>query len=105
MLGRICQMLVLFSCVCLALPPETWDVTKARGHTREIDLTTNEGTWMSVDISPDGQWVAFDLLGQIYRVRSQGGQAECLTQDSGVSRELSSTLLARREAHRVHLRP
>jgi hypothetical protein len=83
--GHFYRMLMLLSCVCLAQPPETWDVTKARGRTREIDFTTNEGTWMSVDISPDGQWIAFDLLGQIYRVRSQGGQAECLTQDSGVA--------------------
>jgi Tol biopolymer transport system component len=85
MSGHFYRMLMLFSCVCLAQPSETWDVTKARGRTRDIDFTTNEGTWMSVDISPDGQWIAFDLLGQIYRVRSQGGQAECLTQDSGVA--------------------
>ena len=31
-----------------------WDVTEARGRTRTIDFTTSEGTWMSVDVSPDG---------------------------------------------------
>src|SRR5580658_7083344 len=85
MSGRLYSVAVLFCGFCFAQPSETWDVTKARGHTRDIDFTTSEGTWMSVDISPDGQWIAFDLLGQIYRVRSQGGQAECLTQDSGVA--------------------
>ena len=35
-----------------------WDVTQARGQTREIDFTTSEGTWMSVDISPDGKYLA-----------------------------------------------
>ena len=31
-----------------------WDVTEARGETREIDFTIDEGTWMTVDVSPDG---------------------------------------------------
>lgn len=62
-----------------------WDVTLARGETREIDFTTNEGTWMSVDISPDGEWIVFDLLAQIYRVPATGGNAEALTQESGVA--------------------
>ena len=48
---------------------EPWDTTLPRGKTRDIDFTTTEGTWMSVDLSPDGQWIVFDLLGHIYRVR------------------------------------
>ena len=44
---------------------QEWDVTLARGQTREIDFTTDEGTWLSVDISPDGRWVVFDLLGHV----------------------------------------
>ncbi len=63
----------------------SWDVTRARGVTREIDFTTSEGTWMSVDISPDGQWVVFDLLGHVYRVPVEGGAAQPLTQNSGVA--------------------
>ncbi|HEX7118867.1 MAG TPA: amidohydrolase family protein [Longimicrobiales bacterium] len=62
-----------------------WDVTLARGETREIDFTTDEGTWLSVDVSPDGRWVVFDLLGHIYRVPIDGGAAEVLTQESGVA--------------------
>lgn len=62
-----------------------WDATLARGKTYEVDFTTDEGTWMSVDISPDGQWVVFDLLGHIYRMPATGGNAECLTQSSGVA--------------------
>ena len=62
-----------------------WDVTLARGKTREIDFTTTEGTWMSSDISPDGKWIYFDLLGHVYRVSSSGGDAESLTQGSGVA--------------------
>ena len=62
-----------------------WDVTLPRGQTREIDFRTEEGTWMAVDISPDGRWILFDLLGHIYRVPAQGGQAQCLTQASGIA--------------------
>ena len=67
-------------------PPDTaWDVTKPRGKTREIDFTTSEGTWTSVDLSSDGRWVVFDLLGHIYRMPSSGGAAESLTQASGIA--------------------
>ncbi len=65
--------------------PAEWDVTQPRGQTRTIDFTTSEGTWMSVDISPDGRWLVFDLLANIYRLPSQGGEAECLTCDSGIA--------------------
>ncbi len=63
----------------------TWDVTLARGKTRDIDFTTSEGTWMSADLSPDRTWVAFDLLGHIYRIPAAGGEATSLTQGSGVA--------------------
>ena len=62
-----------------------WDVTLARGRTRDIDFTTNEGTWIAPDLSPDGRWIVFDLLGHIYRMPASGGEAECLTQNSGVA--------------------
>lgn len=62
-----------------------WDSTLARGKTRDIDFVTTEGTWMSADLSPDGTWIAFDLLGHIYRMPATGGEATVLTEDSGVA--------------------
>ncbi len=62
-----------------------WQITKPFGKTRKIEFDTDEGTWMSVDISPDGKWVVFDLLGHIYRIPAQGGQAQSLTQESGLA--------------------
>jgi Tol biopolymer transport system component/imidazolonepropionase-like amidohydrolase len=62
-----------------------WDVTVPRGHTRVVDFETTDGTWMTVDLSPDGRWIVFDLLAHIYRVPVGGGQAENLTQDSGIA--------------------
>ncbi len=68
-----------------AAPDSDWDVTLARGETRTVEFTTSEGTWMSVDLSPDGLWIVFDLLGEIYRVPRGGGDADILTGDAGVA--------------------
>jgi Tol biopolymer transport system component/imidazolonepropionase-like amidohydrolase len=46
---------------------------------RQLSFTTTEGTWISVDISPDGQHIVFDLMGDIYRMPFSGGKAEQLT--------------------------
>jgi Tol biopolymer transport system component len=62
-----------------------WDVMTPRGKTRVIDFTVDEGTWMSVDLSRDGQWLVFDLLGHIYRMPISGGEAENLTANSGIA--------------------
>jgi Tol biopolymer transport system component len=64
---------------------DQWDVQSARGKTRTIDFTTTEGTWMNVDVSPDGRMLVFDLLGHVYRLPVSGGDAEVLTGYSGVA--------------------
>jgi len=50
---------------------------------RHIKFTTKEGTWMSVDVSPDGNTIAFDLLGDIYSVPITGGKATQITKGMG----------------------
>lgn len=47
--------------------------------TRTIAFETSEGTAMSVDVSPDGSTIAFDLLGDIYVLPMEGGEATALT--------------------------
>src|SRR5690606_13750341 len=46
---------------------------------RTLRFTTREGTWMSVDVSPDGRQIVFDLLGDLYLLPIEGGQARRLT--------------------------
>ncbi len=54
--------------------PLKWDVTAPRGlRTREVRIDVEEGSWMNVDVSPDGRLVAFDLLGDIYTMPVAGG--------------------------------
>ncbi len=62
-----------------------WDTTKAYGAVRDVEFDTDEGTNTSVDISPDGRWLVFDLLGNIFRVPASGGSAELLTRGAGQS--------------------
>jgi Tol biopolymer transport system component len=47
--------------------------------TRHVRFTTDEVTWMSLDVSPDGQTIVFDLLGDLYTVPISGGPATRIT--------------------------
>jgi len=46
---------------------------------RRVPIKTNEGTWMSIDVSPDGKTIAFDFLGDIYTMPVTGGKATQFT--------------------------
>jgi imidazolonepropionase-like amidohydrolase/Tol biopolymer transport system component len=47
--------------------------------TRTTSFTTRAGNWMSVDVSPDGNTLVFDLLGDVYTMPITGGKATPLT--------------------------
>ncbi|WP_392341474.1 amidohydrolase family protein [uncultured Shewanella sp.] len=46
----------------------------------KIDINVTEGTWMNVNVSPDGEHIVFDLLGDIYQIPIAGGEAKPLAQ-------------------------
>ena len=46
---------------------------------RTLRLKTDEGTWLSLDVSPDGKNIVFDLLGDIYTLPITGGKAKRIT--------------------------
>ncbi len=58
---------------------QKWDVEKYRGQTKTFNLKTDEGTWMNLDVSPDGNEIVFDLLGDIYSMPITGGMAKLLS--------------------------
>ncbi|HSF41702.1 MAG TPA: amidohydrolase family protein [Thermoanaerobaculia bacterium] len=60
---------------------EKWDVNNPPGPAKEVAIDVTEGTWMSVDVSPDGKEIAFDLLGDLYVIPMAGGEAKALTND------------------------
>jgi len=63
------------------------DTTKEKKATKELplepgrsfQLKTNEGTWISLDVSPDGTTIIFDMMGDIYSLPMAGGQATPIT--------------------------
>lgn len=55
-----------------------WDVNNPEGPYKEVSFTVNEGTWMNLDLSPDGKEIVFDLLGDIYSIPFSGGNAKVL---------------------------
>jgi Tol biopolymer transport system component len=46
---------------------------------RTIEFTADEGTWVSLDVSPDGKTILFELLGDLYAVPIEGGAARAVT--------------------------
>ena len=55
-----------------------WDVSIPHGPFDEVEFSVNEGTWMNLDVSPDGSEIVFDLLGDIYIMPVSGGEATLL---------------------------
>jgi len=57
-----------------------WDVSNPKGdwNFKEVKLSTDEGTWMNLDVSPDGKTIVFDVLGDIYKMPITGGEATIL---------------------------
>src|SRR3954451_20534744 len=61
------------------------DTTGGRGAglpmtpTKALKFTTDEGTWLSLDVSPDGRNIVFELVGDIYAIPIDGGKATRLT--------------------------
>ncbi len=63
---------------------DTIEVKKDKGlplkAERKININTDEGTWMSLDISPDGKTIVFDMLGDLYLLPIEGGNAKRITE-------------------------
>ena len=79
------RFLLLISWGSITLASEeskTWAVDKPNFSVEasSVDIDVDEGTWMSLTVSPDGEYLAFDLLGDIYEIPISGGDAKSLTE-------------------------
>src|SRR5689334_990731 len=50
---------------------------------RTLKFTTDEASWISLDVSPNGQTIVFDILGDLYTIPIAGGQATRITSGMG----------------------
>jgi imidazolonepropionase-like amidohydrolase/Tol biopolymer transport system component len=76
--GLAALSLLLLSSTALAQKKDEakkWDVAKPPMKMRQVPINVSEGTWMNLDVSPDGRTIAFDLLGDIYTMPIAGGRA------------------------------
>lgn len=72
---------LLITCLhgILSAQDKKWDVSHPTGiEYKPAAFTVSEGTWMCVDISPDGATIVFDMLGDIYSMPFAGGVATCI---------------------------
>ncbi len=50
---------------------------------RSLTFTTDEASWVSLDVSPDGKTIVFDVLGDLYTLPITGGKATRITSGTG----------------------
>ena len=72
----LCNALI-FNAFAQKKEDKKWDVANPTGqfNLKDVNFKTDEGTWMNLDVSPDGKTVVFDMLGDIYKLPVAGGKA------------------------------
>lgn len=59
---------------------DRWPVEAMHGPSFDFRATFDEATWISIDVSPDGRLLVFDILGDLYTMPIAGGEATRITQ-------------------------
>src|SRR5271156_3713183 len=72
---KLVRATLFFLFLSISLYAQKWNVENPPGPFKKISFTTDEGTWMDLDVSPDGKTIVFDLLGDIYTMPIAGGKA------------------------------
>src|SRR5258705_246646 len=60
-------------------PDKPWKVEEDHGPTHTSSFTTDEATWLDLDVSPDGKRIVFSILGDLYVLPIGGGEATRIT--------------------------
>jgi dipeptidyl aminopeptidase/acylaminoacyl peptidase len=82
---RVWPWVVLAAAVVAASATNVANAASAMGKagaaepSRRLRFDADEGTWMSLDVAPDGRGLVFELLGDLYSLPLEGGQAARLT--------------------------
>jgi Tol biopolymer transport system component len=78
-MGALSAVTIAVSCIQAQSSEMPASSTLPLTPTRTVEFDTDEGTWLSVDVSPDGSRLVFDLLGDLYTLEIAGGDAQRLT--------------------------
>ena len=62
----------LLAVLALAGSPAPLRAQSEGAEQRTIEFTVEEGTWLSLDVSPDGRTIVFELLGEVYELPRGG---------------------------------
>lgn len=80
MTGRtLFAVLALHAAIAFARPEQAPGQVLPLQPSRKIQFETDEGTWLSLDVSSDDRRLVFDLLGDLYRLDTAGGRAVAIT--------------------------
>lgn len=75
----LCCLLLTAITLFAQTDKKKWEVANPEGIPYTgVEFSVTEGTWMNLDLSPDGKTLAFDLLGDIYTLPAGGGNATCI---------------------------
>ena len=59
----------------MAAEKAAWNVSAEHGKAKTVRFNTDEGTWLDLDVSPDGKRIVFSMMGDLYLLPITGGQA------------------------------
>ncbi|MDB5004654.1 MAG: translocation protein TolB [Mucilaginibacter sp.] len=75
---KLLKITFILLAIACNVQAQKWNVEAPPGLAKKVTITTTEGTWMNLDVSPDGKTIVFDLLGDIYTIPATGGKAVLL---------------------------
>jgi len=75
---KFLSSLSLLLVIHFAVQAQKWNIETPNTPSKKVTIATDEGTWMNLDLSPDGKTIVFDLLGDIYSMPVTGGKATLL---------------------------
>ena len=80
--GAILAFALLLPALLTTLPASAQDEKKEEKKDElilkpeaKVSFTTDEGTWLDLDLSPDGKQIVFSMMGDIYTLPAAGGSA------------------------------